>query len=84
MTDKKKRCWLTESNRMSHFLLAIPVGLFLTILTVIGLATGMEFKDREWGGRWDWLDWTATVLGGFIGQIITVAFAIGVYVDCYC
>lgn len=69
---------------MSHFLLAIPVGLFLTILTVIGLATGMEFKDQQWGGKWDWLDWTATVLGGLIGQIITVAFVIGVYVDCYC
>lgn len=64
--------WLTESNRMKHFLYAIPCGVFLTILFVCGLAAGMEFKDKQWGGKWDWLDLLATVLGGLIGQTIQV------------
>jgi hypothetical protein len=55
---------------MKHFLYAIPCGLLLTILFVLGLASGMEFKDKQWGGKWDWLDILATLLGGLIGQAI--------------
>ena len=41
--------WFTESNRWKHFVYAIPVGYVFTILCVLGLATGMEFKDKLWG-----------------------------------
>ena len=50
---------------------AIPIGLVFTILCVLGVASGMEFKDKQWGGKWDWLDWLATIIGGIIGQSIT-------------
>ena len=30
----------------------------------------MEFKDKQWGGKWDWLDIAATLIGGLIGQVI--------------
>lgn len=65
--------WFTESNRWKHFLYAIPVAMVFTILCVLGLASGMEFKDRQWGGRWDWIDWLATMLGGLVGQAIQLA-----------
>lgn len=42
----------------------------LTILFVAGLAAGMEFKDKSYGDKWDWLDFLATILGGLVGQII--------------
>jgi hypothetical protein len=61
--------WIKESNRMKHFGYAIPCALVLTILFVAGLAAGMEFKDRSYGGKWDWLDLLATLLGGLVGQI---------------
>lgn len=64
--------WITESNRQKHFLYAIPCAFLFTILFVAGLAAGMEFKDKEHGGKWDWLDLLATVLGGFVGQICQV------------
>lgn len=35
-----------------------------------GLAAGMEFKDKSYGEKWDWLDFLATILGGLVGQII--------------
>lgn len=60
--------WFTESNRWKHFLYAIPIGFVFTILCVLGVASGMEFKDKEHGGKFDWLDWFATMLGGLIGQ----------------
>ena len=62
--------WLLKSNRQKHFLYAIPIGFILTILCVIGIASGLEFKDTQYGGKWDWLDWLATILGGIVGQVL--------------
>lgn len=64
--------WLKESDRPKHFLYAIPIGLVFTILCVLGVASGLEFKDKEYGNQWDWLDWTATILGGIVGQLIQI------------
>lgn len=63
--------WFTESNRWKHFLYSIPMGA-ISIFLALGLATGMEYKDYLWGGKWDWLDWACTVVGGAIGQICTI------------
>ena len=60
--------WFLESNRWKHFLYAVPVGFVFTILCVLGLATGMEFKDKLYGGEYDWIDWSLTMLGGIVGQ----------------
>ena len=68
--------WIKESNRPKHLLYAIPAGALFTILFVAGLAAGMEFKDRDWGGTWDWLDIVATLIGGAIGQLIQVLILI--------
>ena len=63
-----------DSNRSKHFLYAIPIGFVFTILCVLGVASGMEFKDKCWGGKWDWLDWTATMIGGLVGQGVQLLF----------
>lgn len=64
--------WLKESNREKHLLYAIPIGLIFTILAVIGCAFGMEFKDQQHGGKFDWLDIAATLIGGLIGQLLQI------------
>lgn len=68
----KMLSWMFESNRPKHFLYSVPIGFIFTILCVLGVASGMEFKDKQWGGKWDWLDWTATMLGGLVGQALQV------------
>lgn len=68
--------WIKESNRDKHLLYAIPCGLIGTILFVLGLTIGMEFKDKQWGGKFDYLDLLATVLGGLIGQAIQLLILI--------
>lgn len=45
-----------------------------TLLFAAGVAVGMEYKDRAWGGKWDWLDILATVLGGLVGQVMQILF----------
>ena len=64
--------WLKESNRTKHLLYVIPIGFVFTILAVLGCAFGMEFKDKQWGGKFDWLDIAATMIGGAIGQLLQV------------
>lgn len=67
--------WITESNRMKHFLYAIPCGLF-GMMFVLGLAIGMEFKDKMYGGKFDLLDILATLLGGAIGFTVIVLLSL--------
>ena len=68
--------WIKESNRDKHLLYAIPCGLLSTILFAAGLAIGMEFKDKQWGGKFDYLDLLATLIGGLIGQAIQILILI--------
>ena len=64
--------WLKESNRQKHFLYAIPIGFLFTILCVLGIASGLEFKDKQYSNQWDWLDWLTTMLGGMVGQLLQI------------
>lgn len=69
--------WLKESNRDKHLLYAIPIGFIFGISCVLGVASGMEYKDKLKGGQWDWLDWIATMIGGIIGVIPRILLIIG-------
>ena len=57
--------WMKVSNRMLHFKYGILTG-FLTIIFTLGVAVGMEYKDKLYGGKFDIL------LGGIIGNVILV------------
>ena len=61
-----------ESNRSKHLWYAIPIGFIFTILCVLGVVGGMEFKDKQAGNIWDWKDFWFTMLGGLIGQILQI------------
>ncbi|QWM89945.1 putative lipoprotein [uncultured phage cr54_1] len=63
--------WMKVSNRMLHFKYGILTG-FLTIIFTLGVAVGMEYKDKLYGGKFDILDIIATLLGGIIGNVILV------------
>lgn len=60
--------WLMESNRWKHLLGGFVLGMLLTVLCALGCAGGMEYKDYAWGGKWDWIDFGCTVVGGLVGQ----------------
>lgn len=73
------RILFTDKTRWQHFLYAIPIGLLFTIICVLGVATALEFKDSLWGGKWDWKDWTCTMLGGFIGQLLQIVVIMAIW-----
>ncbi len=69
---KKIINWFKESNRWKHFVGGIGIGalsngVYCAALAGIGVASALEFKDTQWGGKWDWIDWCVTVAGVAIG-----------------
>jgi len=75
--------WLKESNRLYHFLGGIVLSFLFTFFCSLGAAAGMEFKDVQYHNQgiskpwkyknwssWDWLDFSATILGGVVGQAL--------------
>ena len=57
---------------MKHFVYGAGAAYVGTFVFTLGLAVGMEFKDKMYGNKWDWLDLIATVLGGLIGQVLQI------------
>lgn len=83
--------WIKESNRIKHLVGGAILSLFFTILCTLGCAGGMEFKDchysngdkpfKEWNwNSWDWLDFSATMIGGLIGQVIQIIIILLIFV----
>lgn len=66
--------WLKESNRLKHLIYTIPIGFIFSMICVIGVASGLEYKDYLYGNKWDWLDWIATLIGGLVGQVLQLLF----------
>lgn len=60
--------FLSDSNHGKHLLYGAVLGFVFTILCTLGAACALEFKDKEYGNKWDWNDWISTMLGGIIGQ----------------
>lgn len=71
--------WLKESNRLAHIKYGLLSALVGTLIFTIGLAIGMEFKDKQYGGKFDWLDIAATIIGGIVGQLLQVSIISLIY-----
>lgn len=80
---KKLVDWFKESNRWKHLLGGMLIGLgandwYCAAYTGTGVGAAMEFKDRQWGGKWDWADLGLTFAGSMIGhgirQLILLMF----------
>lgn len=62
--------WFKQSNRWKHLLYGFLVALIAGFAFTCGAAAGVEFKDRAWGGKWDWIDFGLTVAGALAGAAI--------------
>lgn len=62
--------WFKESNRWKHLVGGFVLGLLLTFISPLTAAGCLEFKDVQWGGKWDWIDFGLTCLGGLVGGVI--------------
>lgn len=75
---KKIIAWLKVSNRWKHLAGGVAIGIgantaYCAAYAGIGVAAAMELKDRQWGGKWDWIDLSLTVAGVAIGYGVRIA-----------
>ena len=61
--------YLKGSNRCKHLVGGCIVGLcamcaWTAAYAALVAASALELKDRLYGQKWDWADWTLTVVGG--------------------
>lgn len=73
---KKIWNWLKESNRWQHLLVGALIGLtlpniVLALYVTLLISVAVEYKDRQWGGKFDWIDISLGVAGGIVGSSIT-------------
>lgn len=64
--------WIKKSNRWKHLLGGFIIGIisddaYCAALAGGGVASALEYKDRSWGGSWDWIDWGLTLAGVMVG-----------------
>lgn len=64
--------WFKQSNRWKHLLYGFLVAIIAGFAFTIGCAAGMEFKDKQAGGKWDWIDFGLTVAGGLAGLALRI------------
>lgn len=74
---KKIWKWLSVSNRWKHLAGGFIIGIAANsnyCASYAGLltASALEFKDKSWGGKWDWIDFFLTLFGVFVGRLIRV------------
>jgi hypothetical protein len=74
---KKIIAWLKESHRWQHLAGGLVIGLasdstYCAAFAGLGIASALEFKDKACGGKWDWIDWSLTLAGVFVGRLIRI------------
>ena len=74
---KKIIDWLKESHRWQHLAGGLVIGLasdstYCAAFAGLGIASSLEFKDKACGGKWDWIDWSLTLAGVFVGRLIRI------------
>lgn len=71
---KKIFAWLLQSNHLRHLAGGYAIGVcsdsaYCGMYAGVIAASSLEFKDKSWGGEWDWIDWGLTVLGAALGSV---------------
>lgn len=59
-----------ESNRWKHFVICFIGSLILGFGFAVGAGVALEFKDRQYGNKFDWLDLFYSVLGGVFAVML--------------
>ena len=66
--------FLKASNHWKHLLYGYLIAIgandwYCAEYVTVGVASALEFKDKQHGCEWDWVDWSLTFVGGNLGYL---------------
>lgn len=65
------KAWLKDNtDKVKHFAVCLLGSMFLGVGFGIGAGLAAEYKDKAWGGKWDWYDLLADALGTVVGGVV--------------
>lgn len=69
------KSWLKDSHHLQHIVVGLAIGIasddwYSTAVAAVPTASALEYKDKEYGSYWDWVDWSLTVGGAAVGHTI--------------
>lgn len=67
-----KDFFMQNSDKVKHFAVCALGSAVFGIGFGIGAGLAAEYKDKAWGGKWDWYDILADALGTIVGGLIHV------------
>lgn len=62
--------WLMDSHHYFHLVFSIIVTIACGIIPAIIVAIALEYKDYAWGGKFDFEDIGADLIGIVVGTLI--------------
>lgn len=62
--------WIIASNHYKHILACFIIALLEGLIPAITVGIAVEYKDKLWGGKFDWNDIAADCIGAIIGAIV--------------
>lgn len=70
--------WFKSSNRWKHFAGGVAIGIgaddtYCAAYTGVLVASSLELKDKLWGGKWDWIDWSLTIAGVALCRLLRMS-----------
>lgn len=65
------KAWLKDNtDKVKHFAVCFGGTVIFGVGFGIGAGLAAEYKDKAWGGKWDWYDIVADALGTVAGALI--------------
>ena len=65
------KSWLMNNvDKVKHFIVCFIGTIIFGIGFGIGAGLAAEYKDKAWGGKWDWYDLLADALGTIAGGVV--------------
>lgn len=64
------KCPLTRVDRIAHLFVCFFGSAVFGYGFGIGAGIAAEYKDKVWGGGWDWWDIAADAMGTVLGELV--------------
>lgn len=70
---KKLIEWLKYSNNYKHLFSCMGVAILCGFVPAMFMGIGVEVKDKQWSGKFNWRDVGVDLIGAVIGTLIRFA-----------